>query len=462
MKCINKITEASLEKRTFFFIFVVGIIMMFLIPTWQIPDEYAHLKMIGDSMGNEQFAEILSEKSGIERGRIEFNYDEKVNIEFYKKAMLSSAEYENKDLLMCEIKLSIIKHLPAALGIFLGVLLELPVYWVLQIGEIFSLLFYATVCYFSLKIMPIKKEMYSTIMVFPIALQQAGGIGYDAVLIPLCFYLIAYIFYSKYKKEITWKDLGIIFVIWIIVTYIKIPYCFIILLIFILPLEKIHLPIGKYEIDEKLIKKYRIPVCILGLLVICAGIFVLRNNKWIKLVIGMIAEWPRTLYLFKETGKTFWQTLMISTVGNFGWLDTPISFKIAVLVIVGVLLLALLNSDIKYEKTMRKWDKVVIYGTLFVLCIFTTMSMTNHIIMLTLYGAESIDATYNVRTALYEIPYIGGLQGRYYLPFISLFFLPLPQLKQISKNKILIFSVVFELLIFIYVVYVLANRYWIS
>lgn len=462
MGCMNKISALEIEKKIAILMLTIGLAMMFLIPTWQTPDEYTHLKLIGTSINNEKYAEIIANSVNIDGNRIYTQYDEKVDTEELKEAIVAVPDYNKKDLMPQGISLSILKHLPAALGIFLGIILGLPAYWILQFGELVSLFFYVFVCYRALKIMPMKKELFAMIMLMPMALQQAGGIGYDSVLIPLCFYWFAYVFYLKVQEKIEIKDFLKLIALWLLITYIKIPYCFIILLIFIFPLDKIHLQIGKLVIDETTIKKHRILIILLGIIGSLVGLYVLRNNFWVQLVIGLMKEWRQTLHLLKETGKVWHEMLITSSVGNFGWLDTPIHYGVAIVVYIIIAAVSIVNSDEKDEKFLKKRDVFVIWGTAFVLCIFTAFAMVNHTITVTLYGFESDPGTYDIQSALYQIPYIGGLQGRYFLPFVSLFFLPLPQLKQADKKKTWIVVSVFEIIMFIYVIYILLCRYWIA
>ena len=44
------------EMCTAILIFIVGLIMSFAVPTWETPDEYTHLWMIGESIGVEDFS----------------------------------------------------------------------------------------------------------------------------------------------------------------------------------------------------------------------------------------------------------------------------------------------------------------------------------------------------------------------------------------------------------------------
>lgn len=453
-----------LEKETKFAVimFTFGLVMMFLIPTWQTPDEYTHLKYIGKTIGNENFADILAKDVGINGGRIMTHYEQKVDQKEMINALSKMPSYDKNDVLPRRMSLSILKHLPATIGILIGIVFGMPTFWVLQMGELFALAFYVFVCYYALKLVPIKKEVYTVILMMPMALQQAGGIGYDSVLLPICFFWISYVLHLKYKEEISMKEMVLLFVLWGIITYIKMPYVFLILLIFILPIEKIKLRCGKIVINGNVVKRH-LGVAALGVICMSAGTFyLLRKNFWIQLVVGLLKEWKRTIYLLKATIEMWGGSILRSSVGNFGWLDTPILPSVVVIVYIVIVLLATTNGDKKNENTMTLRDRIVIWGTVSVLCLFTMFAMVNHTIMVTFYGSELAEGTYDIRTALYQIPYIGGLQGRYFLPYISLFFIPLPQLKQVKNRSVWSFVSIFETLLFGYIVYVLLARYWIG
>lgn len=460
-KMISLIKKNKKEKIFAICMFMYGLVMLFIIPTWQTPDEYTHLQIIGKSIKNEEFAELIEDSMKLDYKRMIYNSSEKADISQQLKAMVKKPDYSTKDVKPKGIQLNIIKHFPSTVGILLGILLKLPTYWVLQLGEIFALLFYVFVCYNSMKLMPLKKELFAMVMLIPMALQQAGSIGYDAVLLPLCFFFVADVFYLKLEKEeIVLSDFLLLGLIEIIVFYIKMPYCLLILLILILPLEKIHVRIFKFKIDKERIKKCRIPMITFLLVFVICGIYTLKDNFWIQLVLGVLEEWKRTLYLVYQTVKVWHEFLIVSSIGNFGWLDTPINYGIAILVYIMFLLIAFVNGDEKENSLLSIWDRIVIWGTGILLTFFTTIALINHTIMVTLYGSEFVSGTYDLREALYQIPYIGGVQGRYYIPFLILFFLPIPQIRRINKKVSTMAVITFEVCFLVYILYVLFVRYW--
>ena len=126
--------------------------------------------------------------------------------------------------------------------------------------------------------------------------------------------------------------------------------------------------------------------------------------------------------------------LFVSTVGNLGWLDTPICLGVAIIVFLIVIMFATVYNA-NDEKHIKLKDALIIEGTAIILCLFITIALTNHTIMVTLYGSEFAEETYEIKEALYQIPYIGGLQGRYYLPIVAVLLLGMRSSKMVRDYK---------------------------
>ena len=230
--------ENRFEKNIVILIFILGIMLSILIPTGQIPDEYTHLTMIGDSVGVKNFSDNIMKSVSIDVERLEQHYEEKIDMSQQKNILTQPPIYTRREMLPKKLSIAILKHLPATVGIYIGIILGVPGYWVLQLGELFALAFYAYICYIALKLIPIKKTMMAWFMLFPMALQQASSINYDAVLIPMCYLYISYILYLKYNaEEIKLNNTLILLTMWLLITYIKVPYVLLVLLVFLLPLE---------------------------------------------------------------------------------------------------------------------------------------------------------------------------------------------------------------------------------
>ena len=407
---------------------VFGILFSFMVPPWQTPDEYAHVRLIGEGLNNPRLGEVLQEDMDLDGGRISFQYDEKMDVEQWRDAMTKAPGYRWQEAAPGGIRVSVLKHLPAALGMTLGVLLRLPTFWVMELGELFALVFYLVICWTALKLMPMKKEVLLMLMAFPMSLHQAASLSYDAVLLPACFLFVAYIFHMRLTKErLGWRDAALTAALLLFIAYIKLPYLFLGLLVFLLPREKIHLKIGRFEIDGEVLRRYRVLLTAALLVLLAAGLYAVRDNYWVRLVEGMVLEWKRTLYLFRATEQQWRDFLIVSSVGEFGWLDSALPLSFAVGSYLLVLAFAVWGREREKACALKGRTMVFLWAVFLLLTCLTVMSMVNHTVTITLYGEETTEIAYNIREALYQIPYIGGLQGRYFLPFLALPFLGLPK-----------------------------------
>ena len=452
--------QAWAIRACFLLMIVFGIIMSVMVPSWQIPDEYTHITMIGESMGRPELAELFSQDMNLDYNRIVFHADEKLDLEQWKDAIGSIPTYSWRECMPCGLQLSAVKHLPAMLGILLGVLLHLPTFWVLELAELCALLFYISVCWCAVRLMPMNKEILLMVMAFPMTLQQAASFSYDAVLLPICFLFVAYIFHMRCEKaRLGWKDVASTVFLLVLIMYIKLPYVLLGLLVFLLPKEKICLKLGKYEINETVIRKFRIPAGTIFVFVFIAILYMVRNNFLVQMVGGMLMEWKRTLYLFHTTIRTFWRYLIVSSVGQFGWLDSQLPFGFVMISYILLVVMAVWGREnmpyqLKGKGKLYLW---IVFSLLFCL---TFLTMVNHTIKITLFGSEHAAETYNLREAIYRIPYIGGLQGRYFIPFLTVPFFGMPQIghKINGKAWIVAIYIIFAMAITIRVLYF---RYWV-
>ncbi len=264
--------------------------------------------MIGTEIKNESFAELLLSDMPLDKDRIIYNSDEKVDIALLKEALTKRPEYSVTECLLRGISLKCVKHLPATIGIMLGIVLRLPTYWVLQFGEIFALVFYIWVCSKALSLTPIKKEIFEIIMLLPMSIQQAASINYDAVLLPLCFLLIAYILHIKFDvaETVDLKKLIYIAGILLFIAIIKLPYILLGGIFFAIPLKKIKIRLGtQYIFTIRACIKNRIIILTSVIIMMCAILFVLKENEYVRLLMATILEMPRTGYLLKTTLETF-------------------------------------------------------------------------------------------------------------------------------------------------------------
>lgn len=470
-KCIKSKQQVILESRYRFTLIasVGGILFSFLIVPWQTPDEYAHLQMIGKDIGNTRLPELLMYDMSLDWERIRFNSTEKVDKSLIFEAMIKKPKYLIRDCVPTCISIKCIRHLPATAGILLGILLKLPTYWVLQLGELFSLTFYIFVCNKALILTPLKRETFEMVMLLPMCIHQASSISYDAVLLPLSFLLVAYILHLKFVcKEIRIKDLLIPLFLSTIIAVIKLPYILLGGLIFLIPLEKVKIKIGNRNLFEKqLLPKIRFVIMLITVVGVFLTLTIMRNYEYIRILNATISEFRRTCYLFSNTYKTFNRHLIVSLVGNFGWLDTPIPLHyICIFVSTMIVLslsaiedtLGLKTGNVSYK--INNLDKITLITLVLALTYIVTISMIRHTACVILYGNEKINVWIDYRKILYKIPYIGGLQGRYYIPMLIPFLITFPNIFIIERKTFKKLINIIDWSFIICICHVLLMRYW--
>lgn len=455
-------SEQQVNKVLCIIIFCIGCFMSFLIPNWQTPDELTHLEVISATLKNENISNnIVEDFSSLGVLPYKMENNSKVDFGTLRQLMVKTPSYSRASMLPKGVEFSVIKHLTATIGILIGIFFHLPSFWVLQLGELFALSGYVAIIYFALKYIPVKKYLLFAMAISPMALQQASSINYDALLIPLCFFWISYFLYLKYEaSEINNKNILYLIIPLLVVAYIKPPYILLGILIFSLPKEKININLFGFLIDSHSLSKNNILYfASFMILVIIALAYVFRSNMYIQVLYGMAVEWKQAIYLLWQTLKNWGSFLLISSVGNFGWLDLSIGIG-ATLVIYFIFILTSMISTNKENKLERR--DYLIYCLVFViLCYIITISLANHTIKTILFGSESASGTYNIRTALYQIPYIGGLQGRYYLPFIMLPFLMMPTVKSKKiSNYLQVLTIILWILVYVYVIVLIVQKFW--
>lgn len=76
-------------------------------------------------------------------------------------------------------KYSAVGYLPAATGLWFSRVLHLPLTWQFVTGKLFSLLFYAAVCFAAIRILPRKKMLASVVALLPTNVFLASNYTYD-------------------------------------------------------------------------------------------------------------------------------------------------------------------------------------------------------------------------------------------------------------------------------------------
>ena len=432
--------------------FLWGLAMSFLIPPWQCPDETSHLLYISMDVHNEPMFSVLFE-----------DLDAVTDCSLEMREPVQE-RHDREALAPDGFNVAILKHIIPAMGIYLAIALGLNAFWVMVFGEIFSLLFYTLSCALALHLMPRKKELLFLTMLFPMAIQQAGSISYDATVNALGFLLVAYVFYLRETKPaVGWLDAMRVLVLLLWMSYCKPPYIVLGLLVFIIPKEKIRLSLGgRFAIDGKFLKKWKW-ILAAGLVVLCiAGMLVLKNSNWFVYVLYALFTHPKQMiYLFGMTVLTCAKGWAASAVGMFGWMESSMPGWFMLLTYVLYLILAMEKTP---ENGLSRKERVrhgiylwIVFG---VVTAALMASMVAWTVTVNLMDGDTSATWFDIDTLMYEIPYIGGVQGRYFLFLLPILGMGMPEWIRGLKGKEWI-APAYEVLAIVVSSVVLWHRYWV-
>jgi uncharacterized membrane protein len=92
-------------------------------------------------------------------------------------------------------------YLPPALGMIIAKMLDLNVIWLLWLGRIFNLLFYAGVISLAIRKTPILKMPLFFVACLPISIYQAASLSIDSMIIGLGILAVGYFLYMYSAKK---------------------------------------------------------------------------------------------------------------------------------------------------------------------------------------------------------------------------------------------------------------------
>lgn len=410
------VKNATVEKYFVFFALLLGLLYLFIIPVYVVPDENTHADT----------AYIISNKIlGIKEidkpnyiykrtcdVQTEYANEHDAKLYMYRRLSNICDNYEEKNALeVCYVNNAIanastIFYIPAAVGISIARLVDVGSYMMLFLGRMFNYLVYVFLTYLGIKKMPYKKELLCVISLLPISVQQAASFSYDSVLDGLAFLFVGYCMFFLLENKYESVDVIVFIISIMLMSYIKggvyMPLCF---LIFLIPVEK------NVKIDRNQIVKYILLSCF----ILCSYV---HNN---------IAQMIQRLYLSSGTnindfnGKSLFTLsdvisspllavkMYINTlIDRFDfYLQTMLggqlgSFNISMSwwnIIVYILIIFMITSNrIKIVK-LKTISKIVIYISSIVSFCLVLLSM--------FVSSTNITSTI-----------ITGVQGRYFLPII--------------------------------------------
>lgn len=437
---------------------IMGILMSIIVPTAQVPDEPAHFEQIVSEWGlSEYYSGYLEYINNIQAGEMMGHSDVKMDVSKFKKNLNNRFDVNGMLKIHFHFNVSIIKHFPMAIGLIIGILLKLPVYFSVQLAELGAIIFFVVMGRISLKIMPIKRELLCAIMLLPMSLQQCSSINYDAVLLPLCYFLIAFILNLRYREaKVKWKDILGVCVVMFCIMVIKLPYVMLGLLIFTIRKEKYDLKIGsRYELVS-LIFKYKFVPVILSIFMIFFGLYIMRNNYYIKVIIASVKNLKQYLKIFHNTLNTYGDEYKKSFIGKFGWMDCEVSDTFMNFIFLSLLIFAQKkNENIKENSSYLRIRILSAMSFISIFILVVTVMITWSFTMKGINVTENVNS---ISKGLNHLNVIEGVQGRYFLPVAFCGYMVVSQI--LKLKNIAVYSIIYYLVVFGQTLNLLIGRYW--
>ena len=440
----NKNTKK--EKVYLMFCIFYGILMLFIIPPFQIPDEHTHFyntykfskgiytnpaelpSSIVDFVDKTRFFEISK------------NYNNKFNLSDLKTiSEFNISKYEK----LKEIKIGTtvamynpIVYLPQMIGILIALFCKLSVLHIFYIGRFFNFLICSLITYFGIKKSPKEiKNVFLIVGLLPLVIQETVSFSVDGLINAFSFLFVAYIFRLYLKEEEMFNlKYGVIFFLGIFITSIaKIPYFLSILLLMGLPLKK-------FKTKKQYI--FIIFITIVFTLWVYKFWSILgpenpaRNMDFqINYIKLNMLKYIETLYL---TTRDFLSNYILDSIGLLG-----IFYMLPNILIYGYLIFIIFQV-FSLEKIVKNFK----FKSFILLYLIGT-----YIILLT--------ELYVAWTALGS-KYVDGIQGRYFIPLIPVIIIFFSKkIIIIKKEKLELYTNLFLNFGLAYTLLLLLSRYYI-
>jgi len=453
---LQKLNAAISPPRLFLILgLTFGLLWLIITPPFQAPDENEHFlrayqiscgKIIsvwkGDAIGGYFSRRILDTVNDINPGMPEHPG---VKQDIHK--VFSFLKHPPGDETMHFRILPLfdyppISYLPHIAGLLLGKLFRASPLLLLYLGRFANLLFWITLVFLSLKLLPGKQILFVLIALMPMSLFLASTFSPDAVINSISLLYIAIVLHlARPETNLNRNWLLLILVLSLAITLTKSVYIVITFLFLIIPMEK-------FASRKQYIAFFALMVftCLLSYVV------------WHNLIHGVVGQvfavcspelqtkfiLRHPLKLFQITAQTFWayKTFYIAShIGKLGWLDTPLPLWVILSYLVMLFFMALYDNNLK----IGLWKKIVFLGTIGVGVLGVNFALY---LLCTPVGAK----------------YVIGLQGRYYIIFAPLFWMLFDNKivkEKIGKIKYLNLAVLFFLIVILMTTTVtLLQRYY--
>jgi uncharacterized membrane protein len=347
-----------------------------------------------------------------------------------------------------------VSYLPQSISIFALRKFNLPPLYILYGARIFTLLFWLLSIFWAIKIIPFYKWFFTFIALLPMSLFINGSLSADVVTNLLSFILIAYLLRLAYLEQVvTIRKFVIICALTILLALAKVVY---------MPVVGLILLVGKEEFGSK--KRYYTLLAVFFVISLSAALFWshIMNNLYLpynlyneqfrdNATLIKCANMHEQMQYIITHGLYLWHVFINSMIqsfdmyfqgyiGTFGWLETklPLWFIYSSYIIIAIIAL----SDKNKNLSLKPFHKLIIFGCL-IITIFLIL-LSQHLTWDCVGG-----------------DIISTIQGRYFIPVFPLLFLLLYNTKINFVKNIAPIVIIFSFFSLSFTVRTLYKRYYV-
>jgi uncharacterized membrane protein len=446
----NKIKS---EKSFLLLILVYVIPILFLIPALEVPDETYHFYR---AYSLSQYNFSLSPNANFTNNYVKVSKNisclyyadsegkDNVNNISTLSSCFSSKSFKKYKIPALVGSGAALVYLPSAIAIKLASLFTSSPILLFYLGRIINFIISFLLLYQAFRILPKYKKIFLIVVCIPTFIQQTISYSYDSLLNSCAILLMAYFvkFYVQ-NEQISKKEFIIYAILSFFMLYIKLPYC-------VLPLLILLVPKNKFKNSDN--KNKFLSIILVGIIII---ILYLLINKLFTLGVpfksknvSLVTQNPskQLHYLLRHpvdilkitymTIRTQGSGYITSLIGNFGWLKFPLDFRFVFMYYIVMIIIILSSTNIIKNIKSR-------------VCIF----------VMVIFVVAAICGGMYLEWTDYRLPYVIGVQGRYFIPLlIPLFLALIPKKAKLNIKNETIYTFI-NIVFIIFIVSILVNYY---
>lgn len=463
---VKKVQRFAKTPQGFFVVCAAafGVLFLLAIPPLQTPDEAAHFLRAYEISEGKLVAQNVHSVTGdylpssIQKtidtlskdGPIQFNGSKKYNLHETKAALSIPLNQDSRQYydISASASYSPVAYVPQVIGVLIGKIVHAPVVVMLYLARLCNLIAWIGIGFLAIKLFPWKKWAIAGIALLPMMVAQSISPGIDVISIGLGVLFFAYIFSLRTSgKVLTAKQLLLLLLVAVGMVLSK--QIMVVFLPLVFMLKKEQFTLRKYYWLYIALSIF-VPILLFAIWSVLSGHVSqssgqLQNgqNTAEQVTYLLHRPWHVLAVLFNTFFFSWGDGVWTSLIGNFGWVDTPLSGLFIDLGVVGLAFYLFANYEPGAHTLSKRW-RWLLAGLAITYVVLVCVAM------------------YVLYSPL-KASIVIGVQGRYLLPalFLLVYALLTGAIK-VQKALFVRFTVLFSTGMLVVSLLTIIFRYYIS